>query len=257
MSSPRSHERLVNAAKGGDEQAFRILTDPLVGELRGHCTRILGNSHDAEDALQETLVKAWSNLGTLRGSEALRGWLYSIATNTSLNLVKARRRHPVAPLGGERHESAPAADDAYEQRAQVELLFLAVIQRLPARQRAVVILRDGLGWSPPEIAELLGESTSAVNSALQRARASLASLLQADGDIDDLDDLQRALLSGYVAAWDGTDVDGLASLARADAIRTALIERLRPLGGGWVHIPPSPADQGELSFRPAFMHGSR
>lgn len=251
MGSPE--DRLIAAARGGDQRAFHELTGPWVDELRAHCTRLLGNPHDAEDAVQETLVKAWRKLGTFRARGPLRAWLYTIATNTSLNLIKAGRRHAVAQFAeSEPDPTGPGLDVAYELREELELAFLATVRRLPARQRAVVILRDGLGWSPAEVAELLGDSLASVNSALQRARAALASQPASSATHPRLDDLHQALLSGYIAAWDGTDVDRLVSLARADAARTTLLQRLEPLGGGWVRVADDSADQSYLSFRPAF-----
>jgi RNA polymerase sigma-70 factor (ECF subfamily) len=247
-------QRLTQAALGGDHEAFRMLTEPWIRELRAHCARILGNPHDAEDAVQETLIKAWRKLDSYNASGPIRAWLYTIATNTSLNLLKTRRRDRVAddaeaatgPVG-------PGLDESFEAHEDVELAFLSVVSGLPARQRAAIILRDGLGWSALEIANLLDATMPAVNSALQRARATLAP--RGDAESRRLDDLHQALLAAYVAAWDQTDLDGLASLARADAARTTLIQRLQPVGGGWVQLPETTAGaQAELAFRPAFMN---
>ena len=130
---------------------------------------------------------------------------------------------------------------------------MSAVSGLPPRQRATLILRDGLGWSALEIAALLGTSMASVNSALQRARATVAPI--GGDDRPRLDALHRALLGAYVAAWDQSDIDGLVTLARADATRTTFIERLRPVGGGWVRVPESPpGSQAELAFRPAFMN---
>jgi RNA polymerase sigma-70 factor (ECF subfamily) len=247
-------QRLIQAAMGGDHEAFRMLTEPWILELRGHCARILGNPHDAEDAVQETLIKAWRKLDSYSASGPMRAWLYTIATNTSLNLLKTRRRDDVAdeaeakpgPVG-------PGPDAGLEAHEDVELVFLSVVSGLPARQRAAIILRDGLGWSALEIADLLNATMPSVNSAVQRARAAVAP--RGDTERPCLDDLHQALLRAYVAAWDQTDIDGLVSLARADAARTTLIERLQPVGGGWVRVPETAAGaQAELSFRPAFMN---
>jgi RNA polymerase sigma-70 factor (ECF subfamily) len=249
-----NQQRLVEAAKRGDHAAFRTLTEPWIRELRVHCTRILGESHDAEDAVQETLIKAWRKLDSYAATGPVRAWLYTIATTTSLNLLKVRRRDGVPSEAAARPEpTGPGADETLEAQESVELAFLSAVSGLPPRQRAAIILRDGLGWSALEIANLLQTTMPSINSALQRARAALAPV--ADADRPRLDALHQALLSAYVAAWDQTDIDGLVALARADATRTTLIERLQPVGGGWVRLPASPATgQGDLAFRPAFMN---
>ena len=230
--------------------AFRTLTEPWIPELRARCARILGNPHDADDAVQETLIKAWRKLGSYHASGPLRAWLHTIATNTSLNLLKAMRRDDVAQdAEPETGAVGPGLDERLEAHDDVELAFMSVVSALPARQRATIILRDGLGWSALEIAELLDASMPAVNSALQRARAAIT---RADAEHPQLDDLHHALFRAYVAAWDQTDIDGLVALARADAARTTLIQRLQPVGGGWVQIPCR-GQPAALAFRPAFM----
>jgi RNA polymerase sigma-70 factor, ECF subfamily len=243
-------QRLVAAAMHGDHEAFRALTEPWIPELRGRCGRILGNPHDADDAVQETLIKAWRKLGSYHASGPLRAWLHTIATTTSLNLLKATRRDGVTGVAeAETGATGPGLDERLEAHGDVELAFMSVVSALPARQRAALILRDGLGWSAFEIAELIGASMPSVNSALQRARAVIA---RRDPEHPRLDDLHEALFRAYVAAWDQTDIEGLVALARADAARTMLIQRLQPVGGGWVQLP-SPGQAGTLAFRPAFM----
>jgi RNA polymerase sigma factor (sigma-70 family) len=240
-------QRLVAAAKHGDHEAFRALTEPWIPELRARCARILGNTHDADDAIQETLIKAWRKLGSYHASGPLRAWLHTIATNTSLNLLKSMRRNDLTQeTEAETGAIGPGPDERLEAHDDVELAFMSVVSALPARQRATIVLRDGLGWSALEIAQLLDTSMPAVNSALQRARAAVA---QHDAEHRQLDDLHEALFRAYVAAWDQTDIDGLVTLARADAARTTLIERLQPVGGGWLQLPgPGQA----VTFRPAF-----
>jgi RNA polymerase sigma-70 factor (ECF subfamily) len=245
-----TEQRLIAAAMDGDHEAFRALTAPWIPELRGRCTKILGSTHDADDAVQETLIKAWRKLGSYHASGPLRAWLHTIATNTSLNLLKAMRRDEVADAADpEAGPVGPGLDERLEAHDDVELAFMSVVSALPARQRATIILRDGLGWSALEIAELLDASMPAVNSALQRARAAI---MRRDAEHPRLDDLHEALFRAYVAAWDQTDVDGLVALARADAARTTLIQRLQPVGGGWVQLGGG-GQRGALAFRPAFM----
>jgi len=242
-------QRLIAAAMRGDQEAFRALTEPWVPELRGRCARIVGNPHDADDAVQETLIKAWRKLGSYNASGPLRAWLHTIATNTSLNLLKTMRRDDVTDEA-EVGPAAPGPDERLDAHDDVELAFMSVVSALPARQRATIVLRDGLGWSALEIAELLDASMPAVNSALQRARAAVTRREPGDRQ---LDDLHQALFRAYVAAWDQTDIDGLVALARADAARTTLIQRLQPVGGGWVRLP-SAGQPAALAFRPAFMN---
>jgi RNA polymerase sigma-70 factor, ECF subfamily len=242
-------QRLIAAAMRGDHEAFRALTEPWIPELRGRCARILGNPHDADDAVQETLIKAWRKLGSYNASGPLRAWLHTIATTTSLNLLKAMRRDDIAGEA-ETRRVGPGLDERLEAHDDVELAFMSVVSALPARQRAAIVLRDGLGWSALEIAELLDASMPAVNSALQRARAAVT---RRDAEHPQLDDLHQALFRAYVAAWDQTDIDGLVALARTDAARTTLIQRLQPVGGGWVQLP-APGQAGALAFRPAFMN---
>lgn len=188
---------LLAAARAGDEAAFERLVEPHRRELHAHCYRMLGSVHDAEDALQETLLRVWRGLDGLVDGVALRAWLYRIATNASLDLLARRRRRqlpadytaaadPNEPPGEPVSEQVwiePYPDEAlavedgytspdasYEQREAVELAFIAAMQHLPARQRAVLILREVLGFSAKEVGETLEASVPSVNSALQRAR---------------------------------------------------------------------------------------
>ena len=209
---------LLAAARAGDERAFQRLVEPYREVLEVHCYRMLGSLHDAEDRVQETLLRAWQRLDRFEERASIKTWLYRIATNACLDELDRRPRRPdlVEPFPDERI-TGPIADPAarYALREGMELAFLTAIQRLPGRQRAVLILRDVLGWTAPEAAELLETSVAAVNSALQRARAAV------DGELPEpvapgAD--EQALLRRYVEAWERLDIDGLVALLREDAV---------------------------------------
>jgi RNA polymerase sigma-70 factor, ECF subfamily len=195
----RAEQELVEAACGGDEEAFRRLVDPYRSRLRAHCYRMLRSSHDADDALQDALLRAWRGLCGFAGRSAVRNWLYRIATNACLDAI-ARRPSRVLPidytpavaLDSYDPEAAPADSDLagtvdgtaapearYEQREATELAFAAAIELLPPRQLAALILRDVLGLSAKEAAEPLGMTVPSVNSALQRAHRAVDERLSA------------------------------------------------------------------------------
>jgi RNA polymerase sigma-70 factor (ECF subfamily) len=220
----RDDNALVAAARAGDERAFGELVDPYRRALEVHCYRMLGSLHDAEDALQETLLKAWRSLDRFQRRASLQTWLYRIATNTCLDELDRRPRRAeiaVDPFPDGRLEDAvsPIADPAarYAQREGIELAFLTSIQRLPGRQRVVLILRDVLGWSAAETAELLESSVSAVHSALQRARATIDLQLPARS-VFPRRASESELLRRYVDAWERADMGGLVALMRDDAM---------------------------------------
>ena len=244
---PPDDAGVLRAAARGDAEAFRALTEHLRPELRARCLRILGNESDAEDAVQETLLRAWTRLTTVRSSATVRGWLHVIATTTSLNMAKQGRRRVAAPLDAAPEPAGPGADEQALARNELGAALRVAVERLPARQRAALLLREGLGWTPTEIAELLGESVAAVNSALQRARATLGA--SDGGRTGTLDDLRTGVLGSYRQAWEATDVARLVWLARADAKRTPMLEGLGGQGGGWVRLGPGDSPE----FRPAFM----
>jgi RNA polymerase sigma-70 factor (ECF subfamily) len=223
---------------------FARLVDPYQRELLAHCYRMLGSVHDAEDLVQETFLRAWRAHDSYDASRAsLRTWLYRIATNACLTALEGRRRRPLpAGLGGPDTDpevaldrrpglgwlqpvpdgliSSPGADPAaiVVSRASIRLAFIAALQYLPGRQRAVLILRDVLQWRAAEVAELLGTSTPAVNSLLQRARAQLAQAAPAEQEIAEPGDAGLAeLLDRYVTALQDTDMGGLLRVLRADA----------------------------------------
>jgi RNA polymerase sigma-70 factor (TIGR02960 family) len=198
MSSELMSARLLSRARDGDELAFRELTDPFRRELQLHCYRILGSLQDAEDMLQETLLAAWRGLDEFQGRASLRPWLYRIATNRCLNLLRSKTRRPKEvppmpepPSPTRRSEplwlqpypdilleglpdSAPGPAARYETKEATALAFVAGLQRLPPLQRTALVLRDVLGFSTEESASILETTEASVKGALQRARAALA-----------------------------------------------------------------------------------
>jgi len=241
----------LSLAKTGDRDAFQRLAEPYRRELQLHCYRMLGSLQDAEDLVQETFLRAWRGLDGFEERSSFRSWLYRIATNACLNALAGRARRVLPELLGPPSdqppdrmlESGPATEipwlqpypDAaleaiadptpgpearYEMHEAVQLAFVAAIQYLPPRQRAVLLLHDVLGWSAAESARLLDASVAAVNSALQRARATLGKHLSKDQPAPQpvSDDRQRALLDRYVRAWESADVEGFVGLLREDAV---------------------------------------
>ncbi|MEW2613116.1 sigma-70 family RNA polymerase sigma factor [Streptomyces sp. NPDC047880] len=217
-------------------------------ELTGYCYRMLGSSFEAEDAVQDTMVRAWRSYDKFEGRSSLRSWLYRIATNVCLDMLNAgnKRARPM-----DLTESTPLAQAALSPRPDntwlepmpdarvlpttgdpaeaavakesVRLAFMAALQKLPAKQRAVLILREVLAWKASEVAELLDTSVASVNSALQRARATLAERQEPGADAavsDPLDEDQKKLLDRYVAAFEGYDMTALTALLHEDAVMT-------------------------------------
>jgi RNA polymerase sigma-70 factor (ECF subfamily) len=242
---------LVPAAQAGDQDAFAALTGRYRREIQVHCYRMLGSIEDAEDAVQETLLRAWRKRDTFGARSTFRAWLYGIATNTCLDALERRSRRfmppDVALAADPLATPAPAseipwldpypdrlldvADDAlgpdetYVARETIELAFLAAIQHLPPRQRAVLILRDVLGWSARETAVIVGTSVIAGNSALQRGRETLKQHLPERRTewtrTRTPDAEEQSLLERYMDAWSRTDVDALVALL-ADGARLAM-----------------------------------
>jgi RNA polymerase sigma-70 factor, ECF subfamily len=246
-------DAVVAAAAGGDESAFSQLVERYRPELQVHCYRMMGSFEDSEDLVQETFLRAWRGRGSfsVRGTSSFRAWLYRIATNACLDVLRTRQRRilptEVAAPGDPTAAPSPPADLPWLQpypdrlletiapaadepgavvvaRETIELAFLAAIQHLPARQRAVLILRDVLGWSAKETASLLDASPASVNSALQRARATLRDNLPqrrtewaraAEPSAE-----ERELLRRYVDAHERADADALAQLLHEDAFLT-------------------------------------
>src|SRR3954462_11297664 len=239
---------LLEAARGGDEGAYNLLAEPHRAELQAHCYRMLGSVHDAEDALQDALLRAWRGLARFEGRSSLRSWLYTIATNTCLNAIAKRPKrvlpidygaaadphqppgeplvesvwvepYPDEMLGLEDGYAAPEA--RYEQREAVELAFIAALQHLAPNQRAVLILREVLGFSAKEVAESLDPTVASVNSALQRARAAVDERVPEQSQQETLrslgDDEVRELVDRYLDAWERRDVQAFASMLAEDA----------------------------------------
>ena len=228
----------LELARGGDEAAFERLVGPHRRELLAHCYRMLGSLHDAEDALQDALLRAWRGLSGFDGRSSLRNWLYRIATNASLDVIGRRAKAPVLPadqgpaaIGGWDGDAAPETEsvlwleplpeDAYERRESVELAFVAALQHLSPNERAALILREVLGFTAREVAEAMATSEASVKSALQRARATMnervpdrsqQATLRALGD-----DRIQAIVRSYADAFERGDVDGILSLLAEDA----------------------------------------
>ena len=243
--------QLLETARAGDESAFAELVEPHRGALHAHCYRMLGSVPDAEDALQETLLKAWRGLTGFKGRSSFRSWLYAIATNACLRALE-RRPKRVLPI-----DYAPAADPhdglrerviesvwvepypdesrglqgglagpeaRYEQRESIELAFIAALQHLPARQRAVLILRDVLGFSAREVAEALETTPTGVDSALQRAHRTVDERLPERSQqavLRSLDDHDlREIVDGFVDAWERADVEAVVAMLTSDGAMT-------------------------------------
>jgi RNA polymerase sigma-70 factor (ECF subfamily) len=240
MTALTADERgLLAAAQAGDERAFRSLVEPYRRALDVHAYRMLGSIHDAEDVLQETLLRAWSSLARFERRSSVQTWLYRILTNACIDELERRPRRPEPVVDPYPDAWLPAEDPAarYAAREGMEIAFLTAIQRLPGRQRAVLILRDVLGWTSEEVAELLDSTGAAVNSALQRARATIdaGERSVAPGAS------QRELLRRYVDAWESADIDGLVALLRDDAVMS---------------MPPQPSVAGARAIA-AFMFSHR
>jgi RNA polymerase sigma-70 factor (ECF subfamily) len=236
-TSPTETDALGAAVRAGDESAFARLFERHRRELHVHCYRMLGSFDDAEDIVQETFLRAWRKRESFRGLSTFRAWLYRISTNACLDVLD-RRRRLAPPRGGTAAEvpwlqpypdqllegvssGEDEPDAAAVEKETIELTFLVAIQHLPPRQRAVLILRDVLGWPARDTAELLDASTASVNSALQRARATMKEHLsprRSEWAADAEPSAQeRALLERYVDATERGDGDAIAELLRDDA----------------------------------------
>jgi RNA polymerase sigma-70 factor (ECF subfamily) len=244
-------ERTLARARSGDEDAFRELTDPYQRELQLHIYRIVGSAQDAEDLLQETLLAAWRGLEQFEGRASVRAWLYRIATNRSLDALRASRRRPddqrmtqipeptrwSEPVWLQPYpdvllegipDEAPGPDARYETKEAIALAFIVGLQHLPPQQRAVLVLRDVLGYRAGEVAEMLETSEAAVNSLLRRARAAFESRLPAAGrERAPLPNskLERDIVGRFAETVENGDIDGMVALLTDDA---------------WLTMPPEP-----------------
>jgi RNA polymerase sigma-70 factor (TIGR02960 family) len=266
----------LQLARRGDEDAFRALTDPHRRELQVHCYRILGSLQDAEDALQDTLLAAWQGLSGFEGRASIRTWLYRMATNRCLNALRSAARRPpmdwpnpdvelpeptrlgevvwLEPCPDVLFEglsdNPPGPEARYETSEAISLAFITALQLLPPRQRAVLILRDVLGFHASEVADMLDATTESVTSALKRARATLSRRLAPDGEREppptSNSPIEAEVVARLTRAYESGDVDALVALLTDDV---------------WVAMPPVPLEyQGrDLAARffadVAFRHG--
>ena len=240
---------VLSAVRSGDEAAFTTIAESYRRQLHVHCYRMLGSYDDAEDLVQETMLRAWRSRATFEGRSSFRNWLYRIATNACLTALERSPRRVTAPdvvaatpdpgtmpkWAPELPWLEPYPDEILEPvapsesgpealavaRETIELVYLAAIQHLPPRQRAVLILRDALDWSAKETADLLDMSLPSVNSALHRARSTMRGTLPRDGDdtpqAEGPTDDERALLRKFMDAFERADPDALMRLLREDA----------------------------------------
>jgi RNA polymerase sigma-70 factor, ECF subfamily len=259
---------LLPRARAGDEEAFRQLVEPYRHHLQLHCYRILGSVHDAEDALQETLLSAWRGLGGFEERASVRTWLYRVATNCCLKLQRSRRPSqsvgrptpwPELPeptrlgevlwlepypdlLLGQLIDTAPGPEARFEAREAVSLAFVTALQLLPPRQRAVLILRDVLGFHAREVAQVLDSSEESVTSALKRARAALQQRLPGPGQREQPpmpgSATERELVERFTRAFEAKDVHSIVALLTDDV---------------WLTMPPIPLEWQGLDLADRFL----
>ncbi len=245
---------LIDLARAGDAEAFRQLVGPYERELQVHCYRILGSFQDAEDAMQDALLAAWQGLSGFEGRASVRTWLYRVATTRCLNVRRsARRRQGMKPPPGPQFpeptrlgevtwlepypdvlleglaDAEPGPEARYEMREAISLAFIVAVQRLPPRQRAVLILRDVLGFAASEAAQILGSTEESVTSALKRARASMHNepRQRAEPPPVPKSAREKQLIDRLTRAYETGDVDGIIALFTDDA---------------WLTMPPAPLE---------------
>jgi RNA polymerase sigma-70 factor, ECF subfamily len=227
---------MTEAIRDADETSFAELIEPYRRELHAHCYRMLGSVHDADDALQETLLAAWKGRSGFEGRSSLRTWLYTIGTNASLRILQGRKPRGLPRTAGSGDPSLPLAEPLteavwiepypdellrYEDREAVELAYVAALQLMPPNQRAALILREVLGFSAQETAEILDTSIASVTSALQRARATVERELPARSQQETLralgEERSRELVARFVDAWNRADIPGIVAMLAEDA----------------------------------------
>lgn len=236
---------LIARAQAGDEEAFRHLVDRHRRELEVHCYRILGSSQDAEEAVQETFLAAWQGIASFEARASVRTWLYRIATNRCLDALRAARRRPAVPVAPplglpeptssseviwlepypdvmleELAEPTPGPEARYEAREAISLAFVSALQLLPPRQRAVLVLRDVLGFRSKEVAAMLDSSEDSVSSALKHARANLRRRLPSPADPPPAPNstIEREVVERLTRAYEAGDVDGIVALLADEAV---------------------------------------
>jgi RNA polymerase sigma-70 factor (ECF subfamily) len=259
-------ERALTLARAGDEDAFRELTEPYRHELQLHCYRIVGSTQDAEDLVQETLLAAWRGLERFSERASIRTWLYRIATNRSIDALRASARRPqtvepmtelpepsrvTEPIWLEPYpdvlldglaDQAPGPEARYEAKESMALAFVAGLQHLPPQQRAVLVLRDVLSFQAAEVAEMLDTSEAAVNSLLRRARTTLENRMPAAGrERAPLPNSrsEREVVGRFADAVEAGDVDGVLALLTDDA---------------WVKMPSQPYEYQGVAAIGRFLH---
>jgi RNA polymerase sigma-70 factor (ECF subfamily) len=274
VSDLRSEAILLVAAREGDEQAFVRLTGAHRQALHVHCYRLLGSLHDADDALQETLLRAWRSIDRFELQAPIGAWLHRIATNVSLRMLEQRSRHTAAAIDAHLEpypdrllEDLPAPgrgpQSELEEREGIGLAFVAAMQLLTPKQRVAVVLRDALGWSAREVAEVLQVTVPAVNSALQRGRQRLEQERR-DGTLARIHapadaHTEAVVMRRFQEAWEAVDIDGIVALLADDALLTMPPEAARFDGsaqiGAFFATVPMDGDLARIRLVPTRANG--